>query len=83
MLKSVLAFVAVIGGVLGSEKYSYNGEVWKREIDLVDYGKMDLQETWSAWMQYFGKKYVTVDEEYRRFWNIYPKFAKDSIVEYE
>jgi len=66
-LKSVLAFVAVIGGVLGSEKYSYNGEVWKREIDLVDYGKMDLQETWSAWMQYFGKKYVTVDEEYRRF----------------
>ncbi|ETO11360.1 cysteine protease [Reticulomyxa filosa] len=68
MLKGVLAFVAVIGSVLGAqERYTYNGELWKKEIDLVDYGKMDLTKTWGDWMQYFGKKYSSIEEEYKRF----------------
>jgi len=68
MLKSVIAFAAVIGSVFGSElRYSYNGESWKREIDLVDYGKMDLQKTWNDWRNDFGKKYASIEEEYRRF----------------
>jgi len=67
MLKSVLAFVAVVGSVLGSERYSYNGESWKKEIDLVDYGKMDLKKAWVDWMEHFGKKYESVEEEYNRF----------------
>jgi len=50
-----------------SERYTYNGESWKKEIDLVDYANMDLKETWDDWRQYFGKKYSTIDEEYRRF----------------
>jgi len=67
-LKSVIAFVAVIGSVFGSDlRYSYNGESWKKEIDLVDYGKMDLQKTWNDWRHDFGKKYVSIEEEYRRF----------------
>jgi len=67
-LKSVIAFAAVIGSVFGSElRYNYNGESWKKEIDLVDYGKMDLQKTWSDWRRDFGKTYVSVDEEYHRF----------------
>jgi C1A family cysteine protease len=68
MLKSVIAFVAVIGSVFGSElRYSYNGESWKREIDLVDYGKMDLQKTWQDWRRDFGRTYESIEEEYRRF----------------
>jgi len=66
-LKAVIAFVAVIGTVLGAPKFSYNGESWKKEIDLVDYGKMNLKQTWSDWMEYFGKKYESVNEEYYRF----------------
>jgi len=68
MLKSVIAFAAVIGSVFSSElRYNYNGESWKKEIDLVDYGKMDLQKTWGDWRRDFGKKYVSIEEEYRRF----------------
>jgi len=67
MLKAVIAFVAVIGTVLGAPKFSYNGESWKKEIDLVDYGKMDLKHAWNDWMEYFGKKYGSVNEEYYRF----------------
>jgi cathepsin L len=68
MLKSVIAFVAVVGSVFGSElRYSYNGETWKQEIDLVDYGKMNLQKTWNDWRNDFGKKYASIEEEYRRF----------------
>jgi len=66
-LKGVVAFVAVIGSVLGDLRYTYNGELWKKEIDLVDYGKMDLKATWNDWMNHFGKKYATVEEEYHRF----------------
>jgi len=65
-LKSVIAFAAVIGSVFGS-RFSYNGETWKREIDLVDYGKMDLQKTWNDWRRDFSKKYVSIEEEYQRF----------------
>jgi len=43
MLKTVIAFVAVMGSVLG-ERFTYNGESWKKEIDLVDYAKMDLKK---------------------------------------
>jgi cathepsin L len=28
---------------------------------------MDLKKTWEDWRQHFGKKYVSVDEEYHRF----------------
>jgi len=67
MLKSIVAFVAVIGTVLGNERFTSNGETWKREIDLIDYGKMDLKVTWEDWMKHFGKKYSSVQEEYNRF----------------
>jgi KDEL-tailed cysteine endopeptidase len=55
-----------MGSVLG-ERFTFNGESWKREIDLVDYAKMDLKKTWDDWRGYFGKKYSNVDEEYKRF----------------
>jgi len=68
MLKSIIAFAAVIGSAFGSDlRYHYNGETWKKEIDLVDYGKMDLQTTWSDWRRDFGKKYSSIEEEYKRF----------------
>jgi len=67
MLKSVAAFIAVVGTVLASDRYNFNGESWKKEIDLVDYGKMDLQATWKDWREHFGKKYQSIEEEYRRF----------------
>jgi C1A family cysteine protease len=67
MLKAIVAFTAVIGTVLGGQKFSYNGETWKQEFDIVDYGKMDLQTVWKDWREYFGKKYTTIDEEYQRF----------------
>jgi C1A family cysteine protease len=57
----------VIGSVLGSGRFHYNGESWKKEIDLVDYGKMDLKAVWGDWMNHFGKKYESVGEEYHRF----------------
>jgi len=67
-LKSVIAFAAVIGSVFGSDlRYNYNGESWKKEIDLVDYGKMDLQKAWNDWRRDFGKTYLSIEEEYRRF----------------
>jgi cathepsin L len=66
MLKAIVAFVAVIGSVVG-ERFTHNGESWKKEIDLVDYAKMDLKGAWGDWRQYFDKKYTTVEEEYRRF----------------
>jgi len=66
MMKAVIAFVAVMGSVLG-ERFTYNGESWKKEIDLVDYTKMDLKQTWDDWRAYFGKPYLSVDEEYKRF----------------
>jgi len=66
MLKAVVAFVAVIGTVLGG-KFTYNGESWKREIDLVDYGKMELKKTFDDWRQHFDKNYGSVEEEYNRF----------------
>jgi C1A family cysteine protease len=66
MLKGVVAFIAVIGTVFG-EKFSYNGESWKRELDLVDYGNMNLRKTFDEWKADFGKKYVNIDEEYYRF----------------
>lgn len=59
--------MAVIGSVLASPRYTYNGESWKREIDLVDYGKMDLKKTWNDWMAFFERKYPSVEEEYNRF----------------
>jgi len=65
-LKGVVAFVAVIGTVLGGS-FTYNGESWKREIDLVDYGKMELKKTFDDWREAFGKKYDTIEEEYYRF----------------
>jgi len=67
MLKAVVAFVAVIGTVLGSGRYTCNGESWKKEIDLVDYAKMNMKKTWNDWMEHFGKKYESVNEEYYRF----------------
>jgi len=66
MMKAVLAFVAILGSTLG-EKYTYNGELWKKEIDLVDYAKMDLKQTWNDWMKHFGKTYGSISEEYNRF----------------
>jgi len=67
-LKSVIAFAAVIGSVFSSElRYNFHGESWKKEIDLVDYGKMDLRNTWTDWRRDFSKKYVSVEEEYKRF----------------
>jgi len=65
-LKAVVAFVAIMGSVLG-ERFTHNGESWKKEIDLVDYAKMDLKKTWDDWRHDFDRKYVTVEEEYRRF----------------
>jgi len=65
-MKAVVAFVAIIGSVM-SERFDHSGESWKKEIDLVDYANMDLKMVWDDWRQYFGKKYVTIDEEYRRF----------------
>jgi len=65
-LKGVVAFVAVIGTVLGG-RFDYNGESWKKEIDLVDFGKMELKATFDDWRQSFGKNYGTVEEEQRRF----------------
>lgn len=66
MLKAVVAFVAVIGTVFG-ERFTYNGESWKKEIDLVDYGKMELKKVFDDWRQAFDKKYDTIEEEYNRF----------------
>jgi KDEL-tailed cysteine endopeptidase len=66
MMKPVIAFVAIIGSVL-SERYTYNGESWKKELDLVDYANMDLKQTWDDWREFFGKKYESIDEEYHRF----------------
>jgi len=66
-MKAVLAFVAILGSTLGDERYTYNGELWKKEIDLVDYAKMDLKQTWNDWMNHFGKKYGSMSEEYNRF----------------
>jgi len=62
----VIAFVAVIGSVL-AEPFTYNGESWKKEIDLVDYARMNLKNTFDDWRQDFGKKYESVEEEYHRF----------------
>jgi C1A family cysteine protease len=67
MLKGVIAFAAVIGSVLGFGRFSNNGESWKKEIDLVDYAKMDMKHAWGEWMEHFGKKYASVEEEYKRF----------------
>jgi len=55
-----------MGSVLG-ERFTYNGESWKKEIDLVDYAKMDLKKTWGDWRQDFDRQYSSVEEEYRRF----------------
>jgi len=82
MLKGVVAFVAVIGTVFGGN-FNYNGESWKKEIDLVDYGKMELKKTFDDWRQSFGKKYETVEEEYHRFAIFIEKLAKDRNVEYK
>jgi len=62
----VIAFVAVIGTVLGG-RFDYNGESWKKEVDLVDYARMNLKSTFDDWRQYFSKKYDSVEEEYHRF----------------
>jgi C1A family cysteine protease len=54
-----------MGSVSGT--FTYNGESWKKEFDLVDYAKMDLKHTWEDWRGHFGKKYLTIEEEYHRF----------------
>jgi len=66
MMKTIIAFVAVMGSVLG-DRFTYNGESWKKEFDLVDYGKMNLKQTWDDWRSHFSKQYPSVEEEYHRF----------------
>jgi len=61
-------FCAVLSVVVSADTlFDYNGELWKREIDIVDFAKMDMKATWEEWKKDFERTYVTLEEEMSRF----------------
>jgi len=64
-MRTFVAFCAVFG--LAAAAYDYNGEVWKKELDLNDLAHINLKETFTAWKKDFGKTYATEGEELKRF----------------